>query len=146
LRSQIGTVYRVNGFKFRTEAHSVKKKTYNCGVGVCGTGEGDIENDYYSVLKDIVKIEYVGEPLRRCVLFSCDWFDPTLNRGTRSHKLSKLINVHRTRRYRKYDQFIFSNIASQVQFMPHPGRLKDMTNLFFVIPTKPRARVNKKYT
>jgi len=22
----------------------------NCGVGVCGTREGDIENDYYGVL------------------------------------------------------------------------------------------------
>jgi len=34
-------------------------------------GEGDIENDYYGVLDDIVQIEYVGEPLKRCVLFSC---------------------------------------------------------------------------
>jgi len=53
-----------------------------CGVGVCGTGEGNIENDYYGVLKDIVQLEYVGEPLKRCVLFSCEWFDPTLNHGT----------------------------------------------------------------
>jgi len=61
-------------------------------------GEGNIKNDYYDVLKDIVQTEYVGEPLKRCVLFSYEWFDPTLNRGTRSHKLNKLIEVHRTRR------------------------------------------------
>ena len=61
------TAYRVNGFKFHTEARSVGKKTYNCGVSVCGTGEGDIENDYYDVLKDIIQLEYVGEPLKRCV-------------------------------------------------------------------------------
>jgi len=36
------TTYRVNGFKFHTEARNIGKKTYNCGVGVCGTGEGDI--------------------------------------------------------------------------------------------------------
>jgi len=56
-------IYRVHRFKFNTEAHSIRKKTYNCGVGACGTGEGDIENDYYGVLKDIVQIKHVGESL-----------------------------------------------------------------------------------
>ena len=58
-----------------------------------------IINYYYGVLKDILQNKYVGESLKRCVLLSCEWFDPTLNRGTRSHKLSKLIEVHRTWRY-----------------------------------------------
>jgi len=58
------TAYRVNGFKFNIEARSVGKGIYNCGVGVCCTREGDIENDYYGVLQDIVQIEYVGEPLK----------------------------------------------------------------------------------
>ena len=40
------------------------KKTYNCGVGVCGTREGDIENDHYIILKDIIEIEYLGKPLK----------------------------------------------------------------------------------
>ena len=74
-----------------------RRKKYNCGV--YSTGEGDIKNDYYGILMDIVQIEYVGEPLERCVLFSCEWFDPALNYGTQSHKLSKVIEVHRTRRY-----------------------------------------------
>ena len=95
------TAYRVNGFKLYTETHSLRKKTYNFGVGVCGTGEGDIENDYYGVLKDIIELEYVGEPFKRCVLFSCKRFDPTLNHGTRPHKLNKLVEVHHTRWYRK---------------------------------------------
>jgi len=63
----IWTAYRINGFKFHTEASSVGKKTYNYGVCVCRIGEGDIENDYYDVLKDIIQLEYVGEPLKRCV-------------------------------------------------------------------------------
>ena len=50
------TAHRVSGFKFHTEARSIGKRTYNCGVGVCGTGEGDIEDDYYGVLKDIFKL------------------------------------------------------------------------------------------
>ena len=37
------TAYRVNGFKFHIETHWVGKKTYNCGVGVCGTGEGHMK-------------------------------------------------------------------------------------------------------
>jgi len=49
---------------------------------VCGIGEGHIENDYYGVLEDIIEIEYVDEPIKRCGLFSYEWFDHTLNRGT----------------------------------------------------------------
>lgn len=48
--------YKVNRFKFHTEAHSVGKKTYNCDVGVCGLGECDIENDYYGLLKILSKL------------------------------------------------------------------------------------------
>jgi len=106
------TAYRVNEFKFHTKTRRVGKRTYNCSVCVCGTGEGAIENDYYGILKDIVQLEYVSEPLKWCVLFSYEWFDSTLNRGTWSHKLSKLIKVYRIRRYRKYDPFIFPNTAS----------------------------------
>ena len=122
------TMYRVNGFKFHIETRSIGKKIYNCGVGVCGMGEGGIQNDYYGVPKDIIQIEYVGEPLKRCVLFSCEWFDPTLNRGARSYKLSKLIEIHRTRRYRKYDPFIFPNTVSQIYFMPHVDHSRDRAN------------------
>jgi len=134
--------YRVNGFKFHIETQSVGKRKYNCGVGVCGTGEGDIENEYYGVLKDIVQIEYVGEPFKRCVLLICEWFVPMLNHGTRSHKLSNLIEVHHTRRYQKYDPFIFPNTASQVYFIPHADRSRDRANWLVVIPTKPRVRVD----
>ena len=103
-------------------------KYYNYGVGVCGAREGDIENYYYEILKDIIKIEYVGEPLKRCVSFSCEWFDPTLNHKRGSHKLNKLVEVHCTRRYRKYDLFIFLNIASQVYFIPYPDPSRDRVN------------------
>jgi len=76
------------------------------------------ESDYYGILKDVIELEYVGELLKRCALFNCEWFDPTLNRGTQSHKLSKLVEVHRTKRNRKYDPFIFGNTTSQMSLMP----------------------------
>jgi len=76
------TAYKLNRLKFHREVRSVGKKTYNCDVGVYRTGEGNIENDYYGILKDIIEIEYVGQPIKRCVLFSCEWFDATLNHGT----------------------------------------------------------------
>jgi len=44
-------MYRVNGFKFHIETRSVGKKTYNCGVGVCGIGEGDIKTITIAYLK-----------------------------------------------------------------------------------------------
>ena len=82
------------------------------------------------------------------MLFSCEWFDPILNRGTRSHKLSNsnFIEVHRIRRYRKYDPFIFPNAASQVYFMAHVDRSRDRANWLVVTPTKLRARVDQQYT
>ena len=52
------------------------------GVGVCGTGEGNIKDNCYGILKDIVEIEYPGEALKICVLVSCKWFDLSVNRGT----------------------------------------------------------------
>ena len=33
-----------------TQKCKAEKKRYNCGIGECGTGEDDIENDYYGVL------------------------------------------------------------------------------------------------
>ena len=47
-----------------TEKPIVPIKTSSCVVGVCGTGEYDIENDYDGILKDIIEIEYLGEHLK----------------------------------------------------------------------------------
>jgi len=101
---------------------------------------------YYGILKDVVQIEYVSEPLKQCVLFSYEWFDPTLNCGIRPHKLGKLIELHYTRWYQKYNLFIFLNTTSQVYFIEHLDRSRDKANWLVVTPTKPRVRVDKQYT
>ena len=70
------TTYRVNGLKFHIEARSVGMKTYDRGVGMCGTREGDIKNDYYDVLRHFIETEYQSKPLERCVLFNYEWLIP----------------------------------------------------------------------
>ena len=47
-----------------TQKPAASEREHIIMVLVFVTGEGNIENDYYGVLKDIVQIEYVGEPLK----------------------------------------------------------------------------------
>ena len=139
-------MHTVNGYKFHTEAWNEDRKTYNCGVCAKGTGEGGIENDFYGILKDVVEIEYPGEPIKKCVLFSCHWFDNTPNSGTRVHKDFGIVEIRHTRRYRKYDPFIFADFATQVYYVPYPVRRRDNQDWWVVIKTTPRSRVDSKYT
>ena len=99
-------MYTVNGYKFYTKAWNEDRKTYNCGVCAKGAGEGGVENDFYGILKDVVEIEYPGEPIKKCILFSCHWFDNTRDIGTRVHNDFGIVEIRHTRRYRKYDPFI----------------------------------------
>ena len=40
-------------------------KTYSCGVLVKGTGEGNNNGiDYYEVLEEVLRVEYLGEPIK----------------------------------------------------------------------------------
>ena len=41
------------------------------------------EADYYSVLTDIIQIQYEGSINLKITLFKCKWFDPLIGRGTR---------------------------------------------------------------
>ena len=96
------SAFRVNGFLFHTQKRCEGKKSYNCGVCVKGSGEGGFEDDYYGILQEVIRVEYLGEPFKQCTLFSCDWFDNS-PRETRSPKLCPFVKVIATRRYRKYD-------------------------------------------
>ncbi|XP_057440059.1 uncharacterized protein LOC130731905 [Lotus japonicus] len=94
-------IYFVNGFKFHTEEWTVNKKTINSGVCVEGDDEED-EHYYYGVLKEILRLEYPGEPIKQLVLFNCEWFDSVINRGMKVNKEYDIVEVHRSRRYSKY--------------------------------------------
>ena len=117
----------------------------NYGVCVTGTGEGEFENEYYGILREIIEVEYPGEPFKKCVLFNCDWFDPTLNRGMRVNRCYGIVQIRHDRRYRKYDPFILAYVATQVYYMSYPQKTRNKSPWWIVIKTKPRSRVDNQY-
>jgi len=78
------TRYKVHGVQFHNRIRSANTKIYSCSVLVKGTREGDNSGvDYYGVLEEVLRVEYLGEPIKRYVLFLCDWFNPANARGMR---------------------------------------------------------------
>ncbi|CAH9127397.1 unnamed protein product [Cuscuta epithymum] len=112
--------YVVNGYKFQTKGYCEGKSTFNCGVSVKGTDCGDREDDFYGIIKEIIEISYPNSPFKKVVLFNCDWFDTSPNRGTRVDAEYGIVEVQCNRRYQKYDPFIFAHNASQVYYAPYP--------------------------
>ena len=82
---------------------------------------------------------------KKIVLFYCDWFDPSIH-GMRTHKQYKIVEVRKTRKYEKFDPFIFPKMASQVYYSSYPGRQKDKVDWLVVIKTKPRGVVDDRHT
>jgi hypothetical protein len=75
--------YILNRYQFHTSEHAEGRKRVNHRVCVKG---GENENscvDYCGVLKEVIEVQFSGHPILSVVLFKCDWFDPTPNRGTR---------------------------------------------------------------
>ena len=107
-------VYFVNGCKFHTKKWSIDRKTINYGVCVKGDDHGNEKNYYYGIIKEIVQLEYLGEPSKQIVLFNCEWFDVVLNHGVKIHKQYGILEVCHTRWYSKCDPFIFVANAIQV--------------------------------
>ncbi|XP_052117681.1 uncharacterized protein LOC110281750 [Arachis duranensis] len=135
-------IYKVNGFKFHTRSHSSGKSTQNYGICVKGTGYGEYENDFYGLLNEIIQVEYTGLPLKRVVLFKCEWFDPTIGKGTKVNKEYGIIQIRKNRRYGKYDPFIIAHKAIQVYFVPHPmSNTKEKAEWWFVFKTKARGEI-----
>jgi hypothetical protein len=134
-------IYFVNGFKFHTKAHSIGKSTMNCGVCVKGTGYGEYENDFYGQLEEIIQIEFPGTPLKKVVLFKCEWFDPTIGRGTKVNEQYGIVQIRHNRHYRKYDPFIVAHKAIQVYYAPHPIITRNNADWWFIIKTKARGMI-----
>jgi hypothetical protein len=98
----------INGFRFQTSEHAEGQKTVN--YGVCMKG-GENENrgvDYHGVLKEVIEVQFPGHPVMHVVLFKCDWFDPTPNRGMRVHPQHKLVDINSKRNYPKFDPFLLA--------------------------------------
>jgi len=73
---QLHNDYKVQDSRFHTRVRSANNKTYSCGVVKSTTAADSGRVDFYGVLEEVIKVECLGEPIKRCVLFRCDWFDP----------------------------------------------------------------------
>ena len=51
---------------------------------------------------------------KRLVFFKCEWFDPTLNQGTKVDNNYGILEVRAFRRYKNYDPLILAQQAKQV--------------------------------
>ena len=86
-------------------------------------------------------MEYPALPLKRVILFNCQWFDPTPSIGTRSHPEYKLVDVNHTRRFNRYEPFILAEQAMQVYYASYPSTRKNMCNWWAVCKIKARGVV-----
>nr|GMD42807.1 uncharacterized protein LOC109185082 [Ipomoea batatas] len=137
--------YVVNGFKFQTEQHCIRKSTNNFGVSIKGTSLSHGDSLFFGTLKEIVEVEYPNIPLKKVVLFNCEWFDPTPNTGTNLNSDSGLAEVHSRKRYRKYDPFIIAQNACQVCYIPYPRSKREKLNWWVVLNVRPRGTIDNAY-
>nr|GMD01600.1 TdcA1-ORF2 protein [Ipomoea batatas] len=109
------------------------------------TGLAEGEADFYGILSEIVEIEYPNLPIKKVILFKCEWFDPKPNIGTRVLPEYSIVEVRQNRRYQKYDPFIIAQNASQVYYLPYPRGAKDKSNWSAVINVRSRGTFDDQY-
>ncbi|XP_057990575.1 uncharacterized protein LOC131172956 [Hevea brasiliensis] len=117
--------YVVNGYKFHTKSHGSHRATMNSGVCIKGTNYSIDESDYYGQLIEVLRLEYTGLPIKRIVLFKCDWFDPTMNVGTNIHPKYKLVDINKKRSFNRYKPFVLAIQAAQVNYSIYPSLTHD---------------------
>ncbi|XVF70269.1 hypothetical protein PTKIN_Ptkin11bG0147600 [Pterospermum kingtungense] len=132
--------YRVNGYKFRPQSYGSTKASMNSGVCVKGSNYLNGVCDYYGQLLEVLQLEYPGLPVKKIVLFRCDWFDPTPNVGTRVHpKYPFIVEVNCRRRLDGYDPFVLAIQATQVCYVNYPSLRHDRRNWLAVCKIKGRS-------
>ena len=94
------------GYAFTRKGHS--KTTYDAGVS---SSSGD--DVYYGNIKEILEIQFPGMVGLRCVVFYCDWYDTTPDRGVKIDAFG-VTSVHSRRKLQYYDPFILGSQADQV--------------------------------
>nr|GMD39268.1 uncharacterized protein LOC109190933 [Ipomoea batatas] len=97
-----------------TEAYCSRKSTSNFGVYIKGSGLSQFESNFFGTLQEVIEVEYPNVPIKKVVLFKCEWFDPTPNVGSRYNSEYDIAEVHCNKRYRKYVPFIIAQSACQV--------------------------------
>nr|GLL45004.1 uncharacterized protein LOC109190339 [Ipomoea trifida] len=140
------TGYVVNGFKFQTEEYCRRKSTSNYGVSIKGTGLAHFESNFFGTLQEVVEVEYPNVPIKKVVLFNCEWFDPTPNIGSIFNSEYGIAEVHCNKRYRKYDPFTIAQSACQVCYIPYPQGIQEKMNWWVVLNVRPRGAIDIAYS
>ncbi|KAK1402918.1 DUF4216 domain-containing protein [Heracleum sosnowskyi] len=135
-------IYYVNGFKFHTRTYGATKSTFNSGVCIKGSNYNETSNDYFGILDEILILEYPRLPIKKAALFKCEWFDPTLNVGTRVHQRYNIVEVHRRKRLSVYEPFVLAMQATQVYFSSYPSLRRDKVDWLVVSKVKARPLVD----
>lgn len=116
----------------------------NSGVCIKGSNYAELESDYYGKLIDVIELEYPNPTTKRTrvVLFKCDWFDPTIDRGWRVHKQYGLVDINFKRKFMKYEPFILASQAEQVYFAEYPMKRKDRADWMAVCKIRARSMID----
>ena len=93
-------------------------------------------------LEEVIQLEYLGESMERCLLFWCEWYDPSNPWGTQYSKLNCTYEINIQRKYAKYDPFIIGDVAYQVFYIPYPRDIPHKANWWAALLNKPRQCPN----
>ena len=127
--------YVANGFRFHTVQRDKSLATQNSGVVVLGdTGDGHENLDFYGVLTEVIKLEYLGG--NYIVFFRCDWFDVLdSRRGINVDKFG-YVSVNSQRFLKTNEPFV---LASQVSQAFYAADVVNKGSWRVAVKTKPRA-------
>lgn len=116
--------YIVNGFRFHTKDHEIRRKTQNSGVFVSAettsfSSARDVNPvtgvvGYYGVLEDIVELVYSNE--NRIILFKCGWWDVMSRLGMKKDEYG-FTTVNFTRTLAANEPFILASQAQQIFYL-----------------------------
>ncbi|XP_057997037.1 uncharacterized protein LOC110662811 [Hevea brasiliensis] len=98
------------------------------------------------MLVDVIQLEYPNPTNKRTtlVLFKCDWFDPTLDRGWKVHNRYGLIDINHKKRFLSYayEPFVLAAQSQQVYFLEYPSKKKERVDWWAVCKVKARSRID----
>ena len=104
--------YVTKGYRFNTLRHDKGLRTQNSGVVLLGDTGNDMKTNFYGVLKDVLRLEYLGG--NYIVLFRCDWYDVfDLRRGMNIDKFG-IVSVDTQKRLKVDEPFALASQVSQV--------------------------------
>ena len=101
------------------------KATMKSGMCIQSSNGGNSQDNFYSLLDEIIEIEYHGL-LIRVVLFKCMWFDHI--KGMNVYRKFNLVEINHKKRYMKYEPFVLAQQAIQVYYVSYPSLKRDKAN------------------